>query len=167
VQIFVFAFFAIFVSAYVLLSGDTGILIWAVPTIILLLLIPMGMTYLSQSQYADLIPEYEAFARELKIREINESLISKPITFEGLVEEVRWRSLNRPHYIIADKTGETIVKMFTSPSVDVRKDDVVRVYGQVIRRYIFAGDPIVNGVDIRIIKKNDKKSNSGTSASKK
>ena len=167
VQIFVFAFFAIFVSAYVLLSGDTGILIWAIPTIILLLLIPMGMTYLSQSQYSDLIPEYEAFARELKIREINESLISKPITFEGLVEEVRWRSLNRPHYIIADKTGETIVKMFTRPRIDVRKDDVVRVYGQVIRRYIFAGDPIVNGVDIRIIKKEDRKSDFRTKASKK
>ena len=156
-HLFVFAFFAISVGLYVLLSGDVGMLIWAVPTIILLLLIPMGLTYLSQSQYSDLIPEYEVSAREIKIRELNESMISKPVTFEGLVEEVRFRSLNRPHYIIADKTGVTTVKMFTSPRIDVKKDDVVRVYGQVIKRYIFMGDPIVNGVDIRILNEKDKK----------
>lgn len=124
-------------------------LIWGIPTLICLLLIPMGLTYLSQNQYSDLIPVYETSAKDVKIREINESMVSKPIKIEGLVEEVRFRSLNRPHFIVGDKTGVTTVKMFTRPRNDIQKGDIVEVYGQVIRRYIFYGDPIVNGVDIR------------------
>lgn len=148
---FVFAFFAVLIIAYVLLTGDTAILFWAIPTLILLILIPMGLTYLSQDQYADLIPEYEASARDVKIREITDAMISKPIRIEGLVEEARFQFLNRPHFIVADKTGQTTVKMFTKPRNVIKKDDIVEVYGQVIRRYIFAGEPIVNGVEIRKI----------------
>lgn len=150
-HLFVFVFFAILISIYIIVSGNVSILYWAVPTLILLILIPLALSYMSRSQYSDLIPVYEASARDVKIREINESMISKPIRFEALVEEVRFRSLNRPHFIVADKTGVTTVKMFTTPRQDVYKDDIVEVYGQVIRRYIFAGDPIVNGVDIRKI----------------
>ncbi len=148
----VFGFFLILILIYVISTGDTGMLIWGVPTLICLLLIPMGLTYLSQSQYSDLIPVYEASARGVKIREINESMISKPIKIEGLVEEVRFRSLNRPHFIIGDKTGVTTVKMFTNPQTEIKKGDIVEVYGQVIKRYIFYGDPIINGVDIRLIR---------------
>lgn len=111
----------------------------------------MGLTYLSQDQYANLIPEYEKIAKDIKIREITDAMISKPIRIEGLVEEARFQLLNRPHFIVADKTGQTTVKMFTKPRNVIKKDDIVEVYGQVIHRYIFVGDPIVNGVEIRKI----------------
>ena len=155
-HIFVFVFFAVMIAIYVITSGDVKMLIWGIPTLLLLLILPMGLTYLSQSQYADLVPVYETSAKDVKIREINESMISKPIRIEGLVEEVRFRSLNRPHFIIADRTGVTTVKMFTSPRNDISKGDVVEVYGQVIRRFIFYGDPIVNGVEIRLADNPDK-----------
>jgi len=148
-HLFVFAFFAALIIVYILLTGDFSILPWAIPTLVLLILIPMGLTYLSQDQYSDLIPEYEKVARDVKIREITEAMISKPIRIEGLVEEVRFQFLNRPHFVVGDKTGVTTVKMFTNPHNIIKKGDIVEVYGQVIRRYIFAGDPIVNGVEIR------------------
>ncbi|NLV28255.1 MAG: nucleotide-binding protein [Methanomicrobiales archaeon] len=150
-HLIVFAFFAILIAIYVITSGDVRMLIWGIPTLLCLLAFPMALTYLSQNQYADLIPVYEVEAKNVKIREINQSMISKPIRIEGLVEEVRFRSLNRPHFIIGDRTGVTTVKMFTSPKNDISKGDVVEVYGQVIRRYFFAGDPIINGVHIQLL----------------
>jgi len=166
-HILVFVFFLILICIYVFSTGDTSMLIWGIPTLICLLLIPMGLTYISQSQYSDLIPVYETTAKDVKIREINESMISKPIKIEGLVEEVRFKSLNRPHFIIGDRTGVTTVKMFTNPQNDINKGDVVEVYGQVIKRYIFYGDPIVNGVDIRVTRSSVKSSPSSASKGKK
>lgn len=150
-HLFAFSFFAILILIYVVVSGDVRSLIWALPTLVFLLIIPMLLSYMSQSQYSDLIPMYEESARDVRIREINESMVSKPIRIEGLVEQVRFRSLNRPHFVIGDKTGEIVVKMFTNPRFYIEKGDIVEVYGQVIRRYIFAGDPVVNGIDIRVI----------------
>jgi hypothetical protein len=45
------------------------------------------------------------------------------------------------------------VKMFTTPKEDINKDDVVEVLGQVIKRYIVVGEPVVNAVLIRKINK--------------
>lgn len=151
-HLLVFGFFGVLLLVYVALTGNSGILIWALPSLVLLLLIPMALTWMSQKEYAELIPVYEESARNIKIRDISEKMIGKPVRIEGLVEEVRFRFLNRPHFIVADKTGVIPVKMFTAPTTDVRKDDIAEVYGQVIRRYIVAGDPIINGVLIRKLK---------------
>jgi len=157
-HLFVFAFFLVLIAIYIFTSGDYHMLIWGIPTLLCLLAFPMALAYLSQNQYASLIPEYEADAKSVNIREINHSMLSKRIRIEGLVEEVRFRSLNRPHYIIGDRTGVTVVKMFTNPRFDVKKGDVVLVYGQVMKRYIFYGDPIINGVDVRVIRSGEKTS---------
>jgi hypothetical protein len=39
--------------------------------------------------------------------------------------------------------------MFTSPDEDVKVNDIVEVLGQVIRRYIVTGEPVINCVSIR------------------
>jgi hypothetical protein len=155
----VFGFFALFLLWYIMVTGEVRTLIWAGPALIFLLLIPMLLNYMSQKEYEGLVPMYEAEARTLKIREINEKMISKPVRFEALVEEVRFRSLNRPHFIVSDRTGTIPVKMFTTPREDVRPGDVVEVFGQVIQRYIVTGDPVVNGVEIRIIRRKEKDKN--------
>ncbi len=147
----VFGFFALFVAWYIVSTKDPRILIWAGPTLILLLIIPMLLNYMSQKEYEGLIPVYEAEARTVKIREITDKMMSKPIRFEAVVDEVRFKSLNRPHFIVGDRTGTITVKMFTTPREDVKSGDVVEVLGQVIHRYIVAGDPIVNGVGIRVV----------------
>jgi len=150
-QIVVFIFLILSLLVYVQVTGDIRVLIWAIPTLIIMLIIPMILSYMSQKEYEDLVPVYQAEARSVRIREINESMLSKPVRFEGLVEEVRFRSLNRPHFIVADRTGSIPVKMFTNPREDIRPGDVVEVLGQVIHRYMVTGDPVINGVSIRVI----------------
>ncbi|MHC1630588.1 MAG: nucleotide-binding protein [Methanoculleaceae archaeon] len=141
--------FTLILIGYVSLTGDSHILFWAVPTIIALFLIPVGMNYLSQREYRNLVPFYERDARPMRIKAINESMLGQNVRIEGVVERVYFRYLNRPQYLLADRTGEISVKMFTTPAEDIREGDVVEVLGQVIRRYVLTGDPVINCVDIR------------------
>jgi hypothetical protein len=135
--------------AYVILSGDYRSLLWAVPVLIMLLVIPTALNYMSQSQYDDLIPYYEAEAVPTRMAAIRPNDIGKIVRVEGVVERVLFKSLNRPQYLVADKSGEMSVKMFTTPKEDVNKDDVVEVLGQVIKRYVVVGEPVINAVVIR------------------
>jgi hypothetical protein len=152
----VFAFFALFLLWYIIATGEIRVLIWAGPTLVFLLLIPMALTYMSQKEYEGLVPVYEVEARKAKIREITDKWISKPVRLEEvLVEEVRFKYLNRPHFIVGDRTGTIPVKMFTAPKENIRKGDVVEVLGQVINRYIVTGDPVINGVSIRVISRQE------------
>jgi RecJ-like exonuclease len=115
----------------------------------MLLVIPTALNYMSRRQYAELEPEYERQAKTVRVRLINENMIGKIVRIEGVVERVHFQFLNRPQYTIADRTGAISVKMFTSPNEDVKVNDIVEVLGQVIRRYMFTGEPVINCVVIR------------------
>ena len=154
VAIAVFVVFTILlVAASVYSSEVRSQLIWLVPGLFMLLVIPMALNYMSRSQYAELKPIYEAEAKTVRIKMINENMVGKVVRVEGVVERVYFQFLNRPQYLVADRSGDISVKMFTSPDEVVKVNDVVEVLGQVIRRYIVSGDPVVNCVSIRKIKK--------------
>jgi hypothetical protein len=154
VAIAVFVFFTILLLIASLYSPQVkSQLIWMIPTLFMLLIIPMALNYMSRKEYADIEPLYEDQAKTIRIKMINESMVGKPVRIEGVVERVYFQFLNRPQYLIADRSGEISVKMFTSTDEDVKVNDVVEVIGQVIRRYIVTGDPVVNCVSIRKIKK--------------
>jgi hypothetical protein len=153
VAIAVFVIFSIFLFFASVFSPDVrSQLIWLIPGLFMLLVIPIALNYMSRSQYADIAPVYEAQAKTLRIKLINESMVGKPVRVEGVVERVHFQILNRPQYIVADRSGAISVKMFTSPDEDVKVNDIVEVIGQVIRRYIVTGDPVINCVSIRKIK---------------
>ena len=153
VAIAVFVIFSIFLFFASVFSPDVrSQLIWLIPGLFMLLVIPIALNYMSRSQYADIAPVYEAQAKTLRIKLINESMVGKPVRVEGVVERVHFQILNRPQYIVADRSGAISVKMFTSPNEDVKVNDIVEVIGQVIRRYIVTGDPVINCVSIRKIK---------------
>jgi hypothetical protein len=80
-------------------------------------------------------------------------MIGKPVRIEGVVERVYFQFLNRPQYLVADRSGSISVKMFTSTDEDVKVNDVVEVLGQVIHRYMVSGDPVINCVSIKKIKR--------------
>ncbi|MDG6258108.1 MAG: nucleotide-binding protein [Methanomicrobiaceae archaeon] len=151
VSLAVFGAFTLILLIYVFLSGDVTTLYWALPSALLLLIIPAALNYMSQDQYAHLVPIYEQEAKKVGIRQINLGMLSKPVRVEGVVERVYFRYLNRPQFLVADKTGEISVKMFTTPSEDIRKGDVVEVLGNVMKRYIVTGDAIINCVSIKKI----------------
>ena len=96
---------------------------------------------------------YAKEAKTVRIRLINMGMIGDPVRIEGVVERVYFQFLNRPQYVVADRSGEISVKMFTSPREKIRKGDVVEVLGLVIKRYFFGGDAVINCVSIRKIDK--------------
>jgi RecJ-like exonuclease len=108
---------------------------------------------MSRSEYNNLEPIYEAEAKTVRIKMINESMVGKPVRIQGVVERVYFQFLNRPQYLIADRSGEISVKMFTSSPEDIKVKDVVEVIGQVIKRYVVTGDPVVNCISIKKIDK--------------
>lgn len=146
----VFVFFTFFLIVASMYSPDVrSNLIWMIPVLFMLLVIPVALNYMSRSQYAELEPEYERQAKTVRIKLINENMIGKIVRIDGVVERVHFQFLNRPQYSVADRSGEISVKMFTSPDENIKVNDLVVVLGQVIRRYIVTGDPVVNCVSIR------------------
>lgn len=154
VALAVFLFFMALIAVYVLTTGNASVLIWAVPSAVMLILIPLALNYMSQKQYASLVPVYEAEAKTTRIRAINLNMLGQPVRVKGVVERVYFQFLNRPQYLVADRTGEISVKMFTSPAEDVQKGDVVEVLGTIVKRYILTGDAVINCVSIRKVENN-------------
>jgi cytochrome c-type biogenesis protein CcmE len=144
--ILIFVIFLIFSFS---LSGNQTVLIFGLPMLVFLFLIPLGLNYMSQSEYAALLPDYKRDAQNVRIKAINMNMLGKPVRIEGLVERVSFRYLNRPQFLVGDKTGEISVKMFTSSAEDIREKDIVEVIGQVMKRYIITGDPVINCVSIK------------------
>jgi hypothetical protein len=154
VAVAVFVFFTIFLLFASVYSTEVrSQLIWMIPALFLLLVIPMALNYMSRSEYNNLEPIYEAEAKTVRIKLINESMVGKPVRIEGVVERVYFQFLNRPQYLVADRSGAISVKMFTSSNEDIKVKDVVEVIGQVIKRYVVTGDPVVNCISIKKIDK--------------
>jgi hypothetical protein len=150
----VFVIFTIFLLVASVYSPQVrSQLIWLIPGLFMLLVIPIALNYMSRSEYADIAPVYEAEAKTVRVKLINENMIGKPVRIEGVVEKIRFQFLNRPQFIVADRSGEIAVKMFTNPVEDIHEHDVVEVLGMVIHRYIAVGDPVINCVSIRKLEK--------------
>lgn len=151
IAVFVFFTFALVITF--LFTGDWRLFLWGIPTLVLLLIIPLALNYMSQNQYRELEPLYRRQAKNVRIRMINESMIGQVVRVEGVVERVYFQYLNRPQYLVADRSGEISVKMFTTPREKVKKGDVVEVLGTIIHRYVVTGDPVINSVSIQKIGK--------------
>ncbi len=150
IQIGVLLFFVIFLLLAYWISRSTIILIFGIPMVIGLAVIPILLRHMSQSQYEALIPTYETEAQKVRIKAINMNMLGKPVRIEGVVEEIHFAYLDRPQYKVADRSGEISVKMFTAPREKIVKGDIVEVLGTVMKRYILAGEsPVINCVSIR------------------
>jgi hypothetical protein len=150
IQIGVVLFFVIFLIFAYWTSRSTILLVFGIPMVIALAFIPMLLRHMSQSQYQDLVPTYEKEAQRVRIKAINMNMLGKPVKIEGLVERVSFGFLDRPQYLVADRSGEISVKMFTAPREKIRVNDVVEVLGTVMKRYLLVGeDPVINCVSIR------------------
>ena len=153
IQIGVLLFFAIFLIFAYWTSRSTMLLLFGIPMVIGLAVIPILLRHMSQSQYEDLVPTYEKESQRVRIKAINMNMLGKPVRIEGVVERVYFDFLSRPQYLIADRSGEISVKMFTAPRERIRKDDIVEVLGTVMKRYVLVGeDPVINCVSIRKVK---------------
>lgn len=146
-------FFAIFLIYSYFISGNPAILIYGMPMLIVIFVIPMILNFMSQKQYKSLTPMYEVESKEVRIAGINENMLNTAVRFVGVVEKVSMKIIERPQFIVSDRSGKIHVRMFTSPAEDIKLGDTVEVMGSVIRRYIVKGDPAINCVSIRKVKK--------------
>jgi hypothetical protein len=153
IAIAVFVLLTLILIFTFLYTGDRSLLIWGIPTLFMLLVIPLVLNYMSQRQYQDLEPMYRSQAKTIRIVMINESMIGQIVRVEGVVERVYLQFLNRPQYLVADRSGEISVKMFTTPRETIKKGDVVEVLGMIIHRYMVYGDAVINCVSIAKIDK--------------
>jgi hypothetical protein len=153
VAIAVVAIFTIILGITYYVTRGMMYLIWGIPTLVLMAAIPLALNYMSQSQYADLEPVYRKEARNVRVKMINPNMIGDVVRIEAVVERVYFQFLNRPQFLVADRSGEVSVKMFTNPQEKIRKGDVVEVLGMVMKRYILGGDPVINCVSIKKIGK--------------
>ena len=141
--------FALFLGTFPL-TGESNFLVRGIPSLILLLVIPLLHNYMSQSPFSDLALLYETEEKNIRIKVINESMIGKVVRIQGLVKQAHFPFLNRPQFIVTG-SGEISVKMFTAPTDDVNMGDVVEVPGMIIWRSMVVGDPVVNCGVIRKI----------------
>ena len=153
IAIAVFVLFTLIFIFTFLYTGDRSLMIWGIPTLFMLLIIPLALNYMSQKEYAELEPMYRSQAKTVRIVMINESMIGQIVRVEGVVERVYFQFLNRPQYLVADRSGEISVKMFTTPRYPIKKGDIVEVLGMIIHRYMMTGDAVINCVSIAKIDK--------------
>jgi hypothetical protein len=136
-------------------TGDAQFLIFAVPGLVLLIVIPMTLAWMSRRSFAQAAGEYSDECRYFEIAKINLGVTGTAVKISGGVKKVSFRWLNRPHFIIKDKTGTIRVIMFTSPADDIKMGDSVDVLGVVMKDIFSRRKPAISAVSIK--KKKDGK----------
>jgi len=130
------------------LTGDARFLLYAIPGLILLIVIPMVLGWMSRKSYAQAEAGYEAQARRYKIGQIAESTRGRAVRIAGTVEKVSFRWLNRPHFQVKDDTGAIRVILFTSPAEYIEKGDRVEVLGMVMKNIFDRRGQAISAVHI-------------------
>ncbi len=131
------------------ITGDSQFLIYAIPGLILLIVLPMTLGWMSRRSYAKAEGEYDQKAKRYRIGQIGESTRGRAVRITGNVEKVRFRWLNRPHFQVRDETGTIRVILFTSPSERISVGDRVEVLGIVIKNIFDRLSQAVSAVSIK------------------
>lgn len=131
-----------------LTTGNTQFLLFAIPGLILLIVIPMTLAWMSRRSYAQAARHYIDKCRSFKIGRITLGITGTPVKVTGRVEKASFRWLNRPHFIVRDETGVIRVIMFTAPSGTIEKGDRVDVLGVVIKNVFSRGTPAISAVSV-------------------
>lgn len=128
---------------------DTRFLLFAIPALLALLLIPMILAWMSRRTLQEAAEQNSPKARLYKIAKINLAMTGQVVSISGKVKKVSFQWLNRPHFHIEDGTGQIRVIMFTSPAEDIRQGDDVEVLGVVIKNIFKRSDPAVSAVSVK------------------
>lgn len=131
------------------MTGNARFLMYAIPGLILLIVLPMALGWMSRRSYAKAEEEYDQKARRYRIGQIGESTRGQAVRITGRVEKVRFRWLNRPHFQVKDDTGTIRVILFTSPAEPIRTGDKVEILGMVMKNIFDRRSQAVSAVSIK------------------
>ncbi len=128
---------------------NTRFLLFAIPALLALLLIPMLLAWMSRKTLRDAAEQNSPHAKLYKIAKVTLAMTGQAVSISGKVKKISFRWLNRPHFHIEDATGRIRVIMFTSPAEDIRQEDDVEVLGVVIKNIFKRGDPAISAVSVK------------------
>ena len=147
----VFVFFVLMFLWSFYMTKEFSYIYWGLPLCLCLLIIPAVSSYSLGQQYIKLLPEYEAGAKQMKIKNINLNMQGKAVRVEGVVQSVKGKLMGRPKYQIFDGSGALVV--FRSMPLDekIEVGDNIEAVGMVVKKYAIAGNLAVHGIGIRKI----------------
>lgn len=128
---------------------DSHFLVFAIPGLILLLLIPMTLAWMSRRSYVQAADVYGGKARFFKIVKITLGMTGDIVRVSGIVQKISFKWLNRPHFQVADETGIIRVIMFTSPAEEIKAGDKVDVLGIVMKNIFARFTPVISAVSVK------------------
>ena len=149
--IIVFVFFVLLFIWSFFLTNDFSYIYWGLPLCLCLLIIPAVSSYSLGGQYIKLLPEYEAGAKDMKIKNVNLNMQGKAVRVEGVVQSVKGKFMGRPKYQIFDGSGALVVFRSMPLDEEIKVGDNIEAVGMVVKKYAIAGSLSVHGIGIRKI----------------
>jgi len=128
---------------------DTRFLIFAIPGLIALLVIPMTLAWMSRRMFTQATEEHSQRTRPYKIGNLSLSMTGQAVSITGEVRKISFKWLNRPHFQVKDGTGTIRVIMFTAPSEDIKPGDTVDILGVVIKNIFDRRNAAISAVNIK------------------
>lgn len=118
----------VFVAFSYALGRDTQFLITALPMVLVLLAVPLGLGIMNR-RHTDQVRfgDYKHF----KIKDLPSMRAGEPVRIRGTVKTASMKWLNRPNFRISDGTGEIGVFMFWAPREDIHPGDKVEAAGSL------------------------------------
>lgn len=134
-------------------TKDLAYLYFGAPLCVVLICVPLAMNYLTEKQLAEQLPAMRVRAKFSRARQISPAMVGTPVIVEGKILKVTGLLMGKPAYLLADSTGQIVVRRFALPDPLVGVGAAVEVVGTVARK-ITNGDAVyVNAVSIKPIRK--------------
>jgi len=124
-------------------------LLFAIPALLALLLIPMILAWMSRKTLNEAAEQNTPQAKFYKIAKVTQAMTGQAVSISGKVKKISFKWLNRPHFHIEDLTGQIRVIMFTSPAENIQQGDEVEVLGVVIKNFFKRSDPAISAVSVK------------------
>lgn len=147
----VFIICAVAVALNYAATGNASFLWYAIPGLILLLVIPMTLAWMSRRSFKQAGEQSENQARSCKIGKIVPTMIGNVVRISGEVQKISFRWLNRPHFHIKDATAQIRVIMFTAPANKVFVGDKVEAIGVVMKYPLKKAQLALSAVSVKRI----------------
>ncbi|MCK9275834.1 MAG: hypothetical protein M0P57_12170 [Syntrophales bacterium] len=145
---FVFFISCVAVAFHFSQTKDEVFLLYAIPSLALLIIIPLTLSWMSRRSFAQARLEHGPRARSVRIDRIDSNMVGTVLKIKGKVEKISFKWLNRPHFHLKDEGAAIRVVMFTAPAQNIRIGDRVEVLGIVVQHLLTKKKPIVSAVSI-------------------
>ncbi|MBN2284166.1 MAG: hypothetical protein JXO48_09780 [Deltaproteobacteria bacterium] len=139
---------AVAVALHYHATGDERFLLFAIPGLVMLIVIPFTLAWMSRRSYVRAAENVGGTARFIKMDRINRGMTGTVLRTAGRVERITFRWLNRPHFHLREGSAGIRVIMFTSPEQNIRVGDRVAVLGIVMKNLFSGKDPVISAVSI-------------------